>query len=167
MKNNIIPIALAIVFVSLLFAASSCSKQPESSSTADQQATSTQSVASSTKTEAANPAQTTKPSATTPQATTPKPYVAPKKPAVTPGQNRYVSIINGAFVPSVITIKANDTVIWTNQDDIANIIIADDNSFESPSIFKGAAFSHKFTTKGYVNYHNKLHNTLSGQVVIN
>src|SRR5581483_10970322 len=48
----------------------------------------------------------------------------------TTGKNA-VTIQNFAFSPATITIKAGDSVTWTNQDTVGHSATADDTSFDT------------------------------------
>ena len=83
------------------------------------------------------------------------------------GSETQVTIKSFAFDPDSVTVKAGDTVTWTNQDSAAHTVTADDNSWTSPNIAKGATFSHTFTTAGTVAYHCSIHPTMKATVVVN
>jgi plastocyanin len=61
------------------------------------------------------------------------------------------------FSPAEISIPAGTTVVWTNKDAAKHDVVADDNSFESPTLDKGQSFSRKFDTPGTINYYCKFH----------
>lgn len=83
------------------------------------------------------------------------------------GNEAKVTIQGFAFDPASITVKAGDTVTWTNQDNAAHTVTADDNSWTSPTIAKGETYSHTFTTAGTVAYHCSIHPTMKATVVVN
>ncbi len=68
-----------------------------------------------------------------------------------------VEIASFKFNPAEITVAAGTTVIWTNKDSAKHNVIADDKSFESPTLEKGASYSHKFETAGTVGYFCSFH----------
>jgi len=84
---------------------------------------------------------------------------------VTAGEAK-VSISNFAFSPAVITIKAGQTVVWTNEDTVAHNVVADDNSWKSPDISNGATFSHTFTAAGTYSYHCSIHPKMKAIVMV-
>lgn len=55
--------------------------------------------------------------------------------------------------PRELTIKAGDTVTWTNEDSTAHTSTADDGTWDSDRLAKGEAFSFTFTAKGAYTYH--------------
>ncbi|HEX2914421.1 MAG TPA: cupredoxin family copper-binding protein [Chloroflexia bacterium] len=68
-----------------------------------------------------------------------------------------IDISGFKFNPGEITIPAGTTVVWTNKDGAKHNVIADDRSFESPTLEKGASYSHKFDSAGTVNYYCSFH----------
>ncbi len=82
------------------------------------------------------------------------------------GNEAKVSISGFAFNPATITIKVGQTVTWTNQDTAAHNIVADDNSWSSPSIAQGASYSHTFTTTGTFPYHCSIHPFMKATVIV-
>ncbi len=74
-----------------------------------------------------------------------------------------VAIKNFQFTPKNITIKAGDTVTWTNSEG-THTVTADDNSWESPTLTAGKTFSHQFTKPGTYRYHCSFHGSPSGDM---
>ena len=68
---------------------------------------------------------------------------------------------------AAITVKAGTTVKWTNNDNTAHTVTADDNSFDSGNIPAGGSYSRTFNTAGTINYHCKLHSGMTGKVTVN
>ena len=57
-----------------------------------------------------------------------------------------VTIRDFSYNPDTLTIAEGDTVAWTNEDDFAHTVTADDGSFASGDIANGAPpFEHIFT----------------------
>ena len=79
---------------------------------------------------------------------------------------------DNCFIPSNITVRANQTIVWTNDDDAAHTIISGtvneghDGHFNSGLIMPGSSFSHKFVRKGAYNYHCIVHPWQIGTVVV-
>ena len=75
-----------------------------------------------------------------------------------------VAITSSGFVPATITIKAGDTVTWTNQDSAQHQIATDPYPTEDAlASFKAAVptaqnltYSYKFTKAGTYTYHDHL-----------
>jgi plastocyanin len=78
-----------------------------------------------------------------------------------------VSINNMSFGPSAITVKAGTTVTWTNNDNTAHTVTADDQSFNSGNMNKGATFAHTFATAGTYPYHCTYHPMMTATVTTN
>jgi plastocyanin len=76
-----------------------------------------------------------------------------------------IDIASFKFSPAEINVPAGSTVIWTNKDAAKHNVIADDRSFESPTLEKGGTFSRKFDTPGTIGYFCSLHGS-AGQGMI-
>lgn len=77
-----------------------------------------------------------------------------------------VNIINMSFVASTTTVTKGTTVTWTNSDDMAHTVTADDNSFASNDLNKGDSFTHTFNSTGTFAYHCSIHTGMTGSVVV-
>ena len=77
-----------------------------------------------------------------------------------------VEIKGFAFNPKDVTVKAGATVTWTHADDASHTVTADDDSFKSDTLSRGATFSHTFDTAGTFAYHCSIHTTMTGTVVV-
>jgi predicted lipoprotein with Yx(FWY)xxD motif/plastocyanin len=77
--------------------------------------------------------------------------------------NVAVSISNFAFNPSPLTVKVGSTVTWTNNDSASHNVTADDGSFKSDTLAKGATFSFTFTKAGTYQYYCSFHGGPGGQ----
>ena len=75
-----------------------------------------------------------------------------------------VLIENHAFNPGVLTIKAGDSVTWTNKDSVAHSVVFDD--FESSSLKKGDSFTHVFDTAGSFKYNCGPHPDMTGTIEV-
>ncbi|HEV8399568.1 MAG TPA: cupredoxin family copper-binding protein [Gemmatimonadales bacterium] len=71
-----------------------------------------------------------------------------------------------AFAPTRIEVTAGTTVAWTNQDQLAHTITADDGSWDSGPIAAGATWRHTFTTAGTYAFHCTPHPFMTGIVVV-
>jgi len=76
-----------------------------------------------------------------------------------------VSIKNFSFNPETLTIKAGETVTWTNNDSAVHNIKFD--SFISPSINIGESYKHTFNAPGTFNYSCGIHPTMTGTIIVN
>lgn len=76
-----------------------------------------------------------------------------------------VGIDNFTFNPKMVTVKAGDTVTWTNKDDIPHTV-ADPGAFKSKALDTGDSFSFTFTTPGSFDYFCSLHPHMTGRIVV-
>lgn len=84
--------------------------------------------------------------------------------AAVSGAATKVSIKNFAFNPASVTIKAGDTVEWTNDDSTTHTVTGTD--FDSGDLAPGSTFSHQFTSAGTFDYHCSIHTFMTGSVVV-
>lgn len=70
------------------------------------------------------------------------------------------------FVSSSTTVNKGTTVTWTNKDDMAHTVTADDNSFTSGDLNKGDTYTHTFSAAGTVGYHCEIHPSMKATVVV-
>ena len=78
-----------------------------------------------------------------------------------------VNIKDLKYDPAKLTIKAGETVVWTNNDDKDHTVIADDGeSFKSDNLGTGDKFRHTFDKKGKFPYHCQYHPRMKGVVVV-
>ncbi|HEY2916191.1 MAG TPA: cupredoxin family copper-binding protein [Candidatus Limnocylindrales bacterium] len=77
-----------------------------------------------------------------------------------------VAIVDFAFNPTTITVKAGDTVTWTNTGSTAHTVTADDGSFDSGNLNGGATFNHTFATAGTFTYHCSIHSSMKATVTV-
>ena len=79
---------------------------------------------------------------------------------------------DNCFVPSSITVRVNQTVVWTNDDNVAHNITSGtingglDGHFDSGLILPGSSFSYKFVRKGTYHYFSYVHPWQAGVVVV-
>jgi plastocyanin len=77
-----------------------------------------------------------------------------------------VEIKNFAFTPPTITVKAGQTITWTNADSFDHSIKSADGSFDSPDLPQNATYSATFATAGQFPYICGIHNSMTGTVVV-
>ena len=77
-----------------------------------------------------------------------------------------VGIDNFTFNPKEVRVKAGDTVVWTNNDDIPHTVASPRNSIRSKPLDTGDSFSFTFTTPGDFNYFCSLHPHMTGTIVV-
>ena len=91
---------------------------------------------------------------------------APPPPAATTTHD--VAITSTGFSPSSITIKAGDSVRWTNQDTTTHDAMADDHtSWGSPNLPPSKVWSHTFGQSGTFGYHCHIHPEMTGTIQVN
>jgi plastocyanin len=78
-----------------------------------------------------------------------------------------VSIVNMAYNPVTLHISAGATVTWTNNDNMAHTVTADDSSFFSPTIPTGGKYTHTFSGAGTYPYHCVIHPGMKATVTTN
>ena len=77
-----------------------------------------------------------------------------------------VAISGFAFQPAQITIKAGQTVTWTNEDPADHTVTGDGGSFTSETLGHGARFRMAFDQPGTYRYVCALHPEMKGTVVV-
>ncbi len=77
-----------------------------------------------------------------------------------------VTIDNFTFNPGTITVKAGQTVTWTNNDDIPHTVRANDGSFKSKVLDSGESFSFTFAKAGEYAYFCSIHPHMTGKVIV-
>ena len=80
-----------------------------------------------------------------------------------------VKISNFSFAPASITVKAGQTVTWTNEDNVAHTVTADTASADAPasqSLAQGASYSFTFKNAGTYAYHCQIHPSMKGTVTV-
>ena len=77
-----------------------------------------------------------------------------------------VAIDNFTFGPQIVTVKAGDTVIWTNRDDIPHTVTASNLKFKSKALDTDDKFSFTFTVPGTYKYFCSLHPHMTGTIVV-
>jgi plastocyanin len=77
-----------------------------------------------------------------------------------------VQITATRFVPGTVTITAGDSVTWRNADKAPHQVVANGGQFASPILAAGKTYSHPFARSGTYHYHDGLHPTVRGTVVV-
>lgn len=91
----------------------------------------------------------------------------PNMPGNTAAQTYNVAINNFAFSPAYLSIKAGDTVIWTNKDSAPHTVTSDAGSeLGSSTLSTGNTYSHTFNTAGTFNYHCSIHTMMKAKIVV-
>ena len=77
-----------------------------------------------------------------------------------------MKIDNFTFNPQQITVKAGDTVIWTNGDDIPHTVTSKTGLFKSKALDTDDKFSFTFATPGTYAYFCALRPHMTGTIVV-
>lgn len=78
-----------------------------------------------------------------------------------------VEIKNFAYQPASITIKAGETITWTNKDSVGHSATADDGkTFDTGVLSQNESKSVTFDTPGTYNYYCIPHPNIKGVVVV-
>ncbi|MEX2555272.1 MAG: cupredoxin domain-containing protein [Actinomycetota bacterium] len=85
--------------------------------------------------------------------------------AAAPGQSG-VSIVDFAFTPPTVRIRAGDTVAWANRGLAPHTVSAKDGSFDSGILEPGATFRRVFAKEGSFTYACALHPNMTGTVLV-
>jgi plastocyanin len=83
------------------------------------------------------------------------------------GGGTEVSMEDTSFQPGNVTVKAGDSVTWTNNDSIGHDVTADDfESGEPGAMNEGDTFAHTFDTAGTFDYVCSVHPGMEGTVKV-
>ena len=93
------------------------------------------------------------------------PVPATSAPAAS-GNEAMINISSFKFEPATITIKVGEKITWTNQDSVGHTVVADDNSWASDNLEKGASYSHTFDKAGTYTYRCGVHPSMKGTVIV-
>ena len=77
-----------------------------------------------------------------------------------------IDIMQFKFSQPILTVPVGTTVTWTNEDEDAHTVTADDGQFASAGLDHGEAFSYRFTTPGTYAYHCALHPHMTARIVV-
>jgi plastocyanin len=130
-------------------------------------ATTTTTEAPPTQTQAQPMPPPPQPAATNP-ATQPAPAApAPEPPPVVVASGAgSVTMKNIAFSPASVTVIVGDSVTWTIADEVAHNVTANDGSFQTGNLKRGASGSHTFTKAGSFGYVCTIHPGMNGSVKV-
>lgn len=77
-----------------------------------------------------------------------------------------VEIRKSGFVPATVTVNTDDSVTWKNVDKVDHQIVANTGAFASAILKPGQSYTFRFRRAGTYRYHDALHTTLKGTVVV-
>src|SRR5580704_14908626 len=84
--------------------------------------------------------------------------------AAKPAGKNAVTIQNFAFSPATITIKAGQSITWTNEDSVGHSATADDNSWDTGVLPQGQSKTIAFAKAGTYTYHCSVHPNMKATV---
>jgi len=103
-------------------------------------------------------------SAPSTSAAPPPPGAPPDSTKPAPAAQAQVGILNFAFTPATIDIKAGQAVRWTNEDAVAHTV--DFSGHISNVLNRGDSYTQTFTTPGTYHYICSIHPFMHGTVVV-
>ena len=77
-----------------------------------------------------------------------------------------VKVVDYAFSPAEITVRAGETVTWTFADEAGHDVVATDTSFASEVLGSGGTYSFTFPRAGTFEYFCSIHPSMKGTVVV-
>jgi YVTN family beta-propeller protein len=77
-----------------------------------------------------------------------------------------ISINGMAFSNPSLTIKAGQTVTWTNNDPVAHTVTSDQGLWDSGEFNRGESFSFTFKMPGQYSYHCTIHPFMTGTIIV-
>jgi plastocyanin len=77
-----------------------------------------------------------------------------------------VAIKGFAFNPASVTIKAGESVTWTNQDGTTHDVAGDKGEFDSGSLGSDSTFTFTFAKAGTYAYHCSIHPNMTGTIIV-
>ncbi len=77
-----------------------------------------------------------------------------------------VKIQNFTFIPSAFRIRAGQTIVFTNYDNAAHTVTADNRSFDSGTIGAGANWTSTFRKPGIYPFHCSFHPHMRATLVV-
>jgi plastocyanin len=92
-----------------------------------------------------------------------RPTTAPEPPA---GSGNGVAIKNFAYVPPSLSVSSGTTVTWTNQDDVAHTVSAEDDKTFDAAVEPGRTFQFTAGTPGTYAYFCRFHPFMKGTLTV-
>jgi plastocyanin len=77
-----------------------------------------------------------------------------------------VTIQGFAFSPAEITVRAGDTVTWTNRDAVTHTVTQEGMGWNSGDVRGGQSYSKTFDTVGIFDYFCLYHTYMKGRVIV-
>jgi len=77
-----------------------------------------------------------------------------------------VKISGFTFVPATVTVSAESTVTWANQDSAPHTVTSETGLFDSGKLSINDSSSYAFTDRGTFSYYCKIHPYMKGEVIV-
>lgn len=106
------------------------------------------------------------PTTAAPDATSAAPTGDPTTTTAAAAGGEAVAIAGFKFDAPALTVAAGTTVTWTNDDSAEHSVVAEDTSFISDNLAKGATFEHTFDTPGTFPYICGIHSRMKGTITV-
>ena len=87
-------------------------------------------------------------------------------PSPAPSPALVVHMKDFAYAPDPSTVTVGQTILFINDDTSAHTVTADDASFDSGYMAKGATWSYTFTKAGTIPYYCIYHRFMRGTIVV-
>jgi plastocyanin len=83
------------------------------------------------------------------------------------GETVQVQMKDILFVPEKISARVGQTVVWTNEDDVAHTVKAKSGAdFESKAVAKGGTYKAKLTKAATIDYVCTIHPSQTGTITV-
>ena len=82
------------------------------------------------------------------------------------GEPHTVRMWGNAYKPGVRTVPIGTTVRWTNTEQLVHTVTSDAGLWDSGTLEDGQHFSYTFNTPGTYTYHDVLHPSMWGTVIV-
>jgi plastocyanin len=83
-----------------------------------------------------------------------------------PASGNDVAIADFAFAPANLSVPTGETVTWTNMDDVAHTVSADNDAFDSGAFGAGTTFQLTAGPPGAYTYFCQIHPFMKGTLTV-
>jgi len=107
-----------------------------------------------------------------PPASTPVPTAPPAQPTAvlpvdaTTAQTVTIEMVDMAYKPKSVKIKAGTTVTWISKDAVSHSTTSDTHLWDSGFVQNGDTFSYTFTEPGTYKYHSAASLGITGEITV-
>jgi plastocyanin len=92
--------------------------------------------------------------------------VLPRSAAAEPEPDRGITVVDGAYQPSNVTVTVGTRLVWTNNGPSVHTVTAVGNRFDSGVMEVGDVFTFLFTEPGEYTYRCLIHPSKRGVVTV-